>query len=110
LESLIDVHLSSSRCRTALYCAFSEGKSADAIQLLIDYGAEYSKEDKNTFKAAEANAVITFADFLQRVQQGKEEKAKVFTAVRDQRDLIPELWDIVMSYTKIPGYTQHVIR
>ena len=95
--------------KTALHYAFEDERARDIIQLLIDYGAELSSSVKQAVKNVNRkNAVITLDEARRLLQRGKEEKASMFTAVRDNRVMIPELWDIVMSYTKIPGYVEHV--
>ncbi len=51
---------------------------------------------------------MTLAEVSQLVRVRKKEKAKIITSIRQQPDMIPELWDIFMLYTKMPGYVEHI--
>ena len=91
----------------ALYLALKEN-DIGVIQLLIDYGADINHADAKALRKLKASDDATFAKVFELMRIGKQEKASIFTFVREQREMIPELWDIVMSYTKIPGYFKHV--
>jgi hypothetical protein len=103
---------------TALHYAF-EYDARDIVRLLLNYGIEVSSADRQIFKGIETSIYrkpittdelkpITTDELLQLVEEREQEKARVFTFIRGQHAMIPELWDIVMSYTKISGYAEHV--
>jgi ankyrin repeat protein len=106
-----DVNIRCGSGRTALYYA----TATNITQLLLEYGASYSDVNNESYRAlmaekqkdrssAESSFAEAEAERLQWVERGEEANTNAFEAIRDKREMIPELWDIVMSYTKIHGY------